>query len=142
MVLYHSPTAAADKDIIIHLIAHFLFLDTGLPCTVKEFTSAYVDLIKDLFPLAEFLPGTEKLLEHLWRSGVPAAVATSSTRKGFEVSEMLAPSLSLDLAKSLFFFLPTSQRRLDTAKSSPSSSPTWSPAPTRRSRKESRLQVR
>ncbi len=35
---------------------------------------------------ADFLPGAERLLQHLKKHSVPCCVATSSTQKGFDVN--------------------------------------------------------
>lgn len=49
-----------------------------LPITVEEFEAEMHRSHLELFPSAPLMPGVERLVGHLHRSGVPIAVATSS----------------------------------------------------------------
>eukprot|EP00899_Mesostigma_viride_P018774 jgi/Mesvir1/26899/Mv20627-RA.1 len=52
--------------------------ETGLPLTPEEYLRKREAIQDELWPTAELMPGAGRLLEHLFRKGVPAALATSS----------------------------------------------------------------
>ena len=56
-----------------------------LPLSVPEYLEARKQMLNELFPQAEPLPGAVRLSRHLHRRGVPMAVATSSDRHHFEL---------------------------------------------------------
>uniref|UniRef100_A0A131YQD2 pseudouridine 5'-phosphatase n=1 Tax=Rhipicephalus appendiculatus TaxID=34631 RepID=A0A131YQD2_RHIAP len=56
-----------------------------LPLTVEELEAELHQMHRELFPTAQLMPGAERLVSHLQRSGVPIAVATSSKRDSFEL---------------------------------------------------------
>jgi len=56
-----------------------------LPLTPLEYLAERTVLLEKLFPLAEPLPGAERLTRHLARHQIPQAVATSSDRRHFEL---------------------------------------------------------
>ncbi|KAL1473390.1 hypothetical protein MTO96_038717, partial [Rhipicephalus appendiculatus] len=56
-----------------------------LPLTVEELEAELHQMHRELFPMAQLMPGAERLVNHLQRSGVPIAVATSSKRDSFEL---------------------------------------------------------
>lgn len=55
----------------------------GLPITPAEYLVARQEMLDELFPQAEPMPGAVRLTEHLHRHGVLQAVATSSDRRHF-----------------------------------------------------------
>ena len=55
----------------------------GLPMTPAEYLAARQEMLDELFPQAEPMPGAVRLTRHLHRHGVPLAVATSSDRRHF-----------------------------------------------------------
>jgi len=57
----------------------------GLPLSPEEYLEARAVVLEHLFPQAEPMPGAVRLTEHLYRSGVPQAVATSSDRRHFDL---------------------------------------------------------
>jgi pseudouridine 5'-phosphatase len=56
-----------------------------LPMSVAEYLDARRQLLEELFPQAEPLPGAVRLTRHLHRIGIPQAIATSSDRRNFEL---------------------------------------------------------
>jgi len=56
-----------------------------LPLTVPQYLEARKQLLAELFPRSEPLPGAVHLTQHLHRAGIPQAVATSSDRHHFEL---------------------------------------------------------
>jgi len=65
--------------------ANVLISVLQLPMSVPEYLEARKNLLAELFPQAEPLPGAVRLTTHLHRAGVPQAVATSSDRHNFEL---------------------------------------------------------
>ncbi len=65
--------------------ANVLINALQLPMSVPEYLEARKNLLAELFPQAEPLPGAVRLTTHLHRAGVPQAVATSSDRHNFEL---------------------------------------------------------
>ncbi len=59
-----------------------------MPITYEEFEQMYGQKIKVVLPEAEFMPGALKLLKHLKKHNIPAAVATSSSKIGYAVSKL------------------------------------------------------
>jgi len=57
----------------------------GLPMTPEEYLVERQSILDELFPLAEPMPGAVRLTEHLHRSAIPLAVATSSDRPHFHL---------------------------------------------------------
>ena len=61
-----------------------VFVDLlGLPLTPEEYLEARQSVLEELFPQAEPMPGAVRLTEHLHRSSIPQAVATSSSRRHY-----------------------------------------------------------
>jgi HAD superfamily hydrolase (TIGR01509 family) len=56
-----------------------------LPITAEEYLIEREQLLRELFPSSEPMPGAIALVEHLHRHGVPQAVATSSDRLLFDI---------------------------------------------------------
>jgi pseudouridine-5'-monophosphatase len=57
----------------------------GLPLSVPEYLEARRGMLDELFPETEPMPGAVRLSRHLYRHGIPMAVATSSDRRHFEL---------------------------------------------------------
>jgi pseudouridine-5'-monophosphatase len=63
-----------------------LFLEHyRLPLTVPEYLHVRKGILERLFPLAEPLPGADRLTRHLHRNSVPQAVASSSDRHYYDL---------------------------------------------------------
>jgi len=56
-----------------------------LPYTGQEYLALCTDKLHKLFPECQLMPGVEKLVRHLHEKGIPIAVATSSSRKVFDI---------------------------------------------------------
>jgi len=56
-----------------------------LPLAWEEYYALAQEQYKILMPNANFMPGAERLVKHLYKNKVPIAVATSSTRDSFEL---------------------------------------------------------
>jgi pseudouridine-5'-monophosphatase len=56
-----------------------------LPISVPGYLEARKQMLNELFPQAEPMPGAVRLSQHLHRSGIPIAVATSSDHHHFEL---------------------------------------------------------
>ena len=56
-----------------------------LPITAEEYLAERNDRLKEGFAKCDAMPGAESLIRHLHDSGIPIAVATSSTRELFEI---------------------------------------------------------
>uniref|UniRef100_A0A0G4HQB6 Uncharacterized protein n=1 Tax=Chromera velia CCMP2878 TaxID=1169474 RepID=A0A0G4HQB6_9ALVE len=61
--------------------------------SVEEFNERRFKIQYELFPTSKPLPGIERLLSLLHKSGVPIAIATSSHKKGFELKTSHLPDL-------------------------------------------------
>ncbi|RZC75168.1 hypothetical protein C5167_050647 [Papaver somniferum] len=53
--------------------------------TAEQFLINREDMLLNLFPTSELMPGASRLINHLEEHGVPIAVATSSHKKYFEL---------------------------------------------------------
>ena len=60
----------------------------NLPLTIDEYLAARNKLLYPLYPTAQALPGTRELIQHLAIHKIPQAIASSSTRKHFEMKMM------------------------------------------------------
>ena len=60
----------------------------NLPLTIDEYLAARNKLLYPLYPTAQALPGTRELIQHLAKHKIPQAIASSSTRKHFEMKMM------------------------------------------------------
>jgi HAD superfamily hydrolase (TIGR01509 family) len=69
-------------DAAAWLIASF---DPPLPLSPAELLAQRDALLADLFPKAKIMPGAVKLVSHLRAVGLPAAVATSSHARHFQL---------------------------------------------------------
>jgi pseudouridine-5'-monophosphatase len=56
-----------------------------LPITPDEYLESRRQLLEELFPQAEPMPGAVRLTRHLHRHGIPQAIASSSDRRHFEL---------------------------------------------------------
>lgn len=56
-----------------------------LPYTGEEYLDICTKQLHKLFPECQLMPGVEKLVRHLHAMGIPIAVATSSSRKVFDI---------------------------------------------------------
>jgi pseudouridine 5'-phosphatase len=56
-----------------------------LPITVSEYLELRRQMLEELFPQAEPMPGAVRLTRHLNTIGIPQAVASSSDRRHFEL---------------------------------------------------------
>jgi pseudouridine 5'-phosphatase len=56
-----------------------------LPITPDEYLQERVSMLAALFPTAQPMPGARRVTEHLARHGIPQAVASSSSRRDFEL---------------------------------------------------------
>lgn len=65
--------------------AKILVESLPLPMTPEEYLETRKHLLEELFPLAEPMPGAVRLTRHLYRHGIPQAVASSSDRRHFEL---------------------------------------------------------
>ena len=54
-----------------------------LPITIDDYLQQRYDLVTDLYPTAQPLPGAKILTEHFAAHGIPQAIATSSIRQRF-----------------------------------------------------------
>ena len=68
-------TAPDSAQIMIDLL--------GLPLTPNDYLHQRYELVTDLYPTAQPLPGAKFLTEHFAAHGIPQAIATSSTRQRF-----------------------------------------------------------
>eukprot|EP00271_Cylindrocystis_brebissonii_P001255 TRINITY_DN11577_c0_g1_i1.p1 TRINITY_DN11577_c0_g1~~TRINITY_DN11577_c0_g1_i1.p1 ORF type:complete len:232 (+),score=24.67 TRINITY_DN11577_c0_g1_i1:376-1071(+) len=68
-----------------------LIAETGLGdvLTAEAFIKEREDMLHDLFPTSQLMPGAERLVRHLHGHRIPMAVATSSHRKHFELKTTL-----------------------------------------------------
>lgn len=57
----------------------------GLPLTDSEFITMVRAEQRKEFPQTELMPGAQALVDHLYRTGVPMAVATSSKRATYQI---------------------------------------------------------
>lgn len=51
----------------------------------EEFVKEREEMLHKLFPTCQLMPGAERLLKHLVKSGVPVCVATSSHQRHFDL---------------------------------------------------------
>jgi pseudouridine-5'-monophosphatase len=56
-----------------------------LPIKPEDYLRERESMLAELFPSAKAMPGARRLTEHLFRHGIPQAVATSSHRRDFEL---------------------------------------------------------
>jgi len=56
-----------------------------LPISPDEYLRERVSMLAALFPTAQAMPGARRLTEHFSRHGIPQAVASSSSRRDFEL---------------------------------------------------------
>jgi pseudouridine-5'-monophosphatase len=65
--------------------ARILTETLDLPISPDEYLRQRAEMLVELFPRAEPMPGAERLTRHLHRHHIPQAVATSSDRRYFEL---------------------------------------------------------
>lgn len=65
--------------------ARIIVDNLNLPLTIDEYLAARNKLLYPLYPTAQALPGTRELIQHLSKHKIPQAIASSSTRKHFEM---------------------------------------------------------
>ena len=58
--------------------------DLSLPLTPDEYLALLDEEYPKVFPLVNMLPGVERLLDHLHKSKIPMAIASSSKKVSFE----------------------------------------------------------
>lgn len=75
--------------------AEILIAATGLEgkITPQEFVERREEILDELFPTSKLMPGAERLVRHLHKSGVGIAVATSSHRRHFDAKTQQHSSL-------------------------------------------------
>lgn len=56
-----------------------------LSITVQTFEDKLVPIYQEVFPKCNFMPGAERLLQHLKKSNVPIALATSSSQESSDL---------------------------------------------------------
>lgn len=56
-----------------------------IPMTVQEWLTETKKQYEILFPDSEVMPGARRLIEHLHKNNIPIALATSSTKEGYEL---------------------------------------------------------
>ncbi|CDP02979.1 unnamed protein product [Coffea canephora] len=61
--------------------------ETGIndKLTAEDFLVQREDMLRDMFPTSELMPGASRLIRHLHANGVPICVATGSHRRHFEL---------------------------------------------------------
>eukprot|EP00252_Welwitschia_mirabilis_P026447 TRINITY_DN868_c0_g1_i1.p1 TRINITY_DN868_c0_g1~~TRINITY_DN868_c0_g1_i1.p1 ORF type:complete len:235 (+),score=58.26 TRINITY_DN868_c0_g1_i1:224-928(+) len=61
--------------------------ENGLEGTLspEEFIIEREDMLQNMFPESELMPGVERLIKHLYRHQIPMAVATSTHQRHFEL---------------------------------------------------------
>ncbi|CAG0881417.1 unnamed protein product, partial [Darwinula stevensoni] len=59
-----------------------------LPITPEEYLKEMSHVQVELFPSAQLLPGAERLVRHLFKKGVPCAIATSSAKVPFDLKTL------------------------------------------------------
>ena len=57
----------------------------GLPYSPEEYLETFEKELEAKFPTCDLLPGADRLIRHLHARGVPMAVATSSSKKMFQL---------------------------------------------------------
>jgi pseudouridine-5'-monophosphatase len=64
-------------------LARRVISDLQIPIPPEQYIRETIEIQETLFPGAKLLPGAEKLINHLVKSGVPIALATSSPRDSY-----------------------------------------------------------
>ncbi|MDJ0704643.1 MAG: HAD-IA family hydrolase [Leptolyngbyaceae cyanobacterium MO_188.B28] len=64
--------------------AQILINRLDLPITIDDYLQQRYELVTDLYPTAQPLPGAKILTEHFAAHGIPQAIATSSIRQRFD----------------------------------------------------------
>ncbi|WOL17049.1 bifunctional riboflavin kinase/FMN phosphatase-like [Canna indica] len=59
--------------------------DYGLPMSAEEYSEAIMPLYQERWPQARTLPGSNRLIRHLHKHGIPLALASNSIRKHIEI---------------------------------------------------------
>uniref|UniRef100_A0A5B6ZZY0 glycerol-1-phosphatase n=1 Tax=Davidia involucrata TaxID=16924 RepID=A0A5B6ZZY0_DAVIN len=61
--------------------------ETGISdsLTAEEFLVEREEMLQNMFPTSELMPGASRLIRHLYANGVPICVATGSHRRHFEL---------------------------------------------------------
>lgn len=60
----------------------------NLPFTTDEYIEIHESHAKEMMPTAELLPGVERLIRHLHAEKIPIALATGSSKSGFDLKTM------------------------------------------------------
>ncbi|XP_026332384.1 pseudouridine-5'-phosphatase-like isoform X2 [Hyposmocoma kahamanoa] len=60
--------------------ANKIIRELNIPLTEKEFTQECNKIYEAVFPSVKLMPGAQKLAQHLYKKGVPLAIATSSSQ--------------------------------------------------------------
>ncbi|KAL3280615.1 hypothetical protein HHI36_003852 [Cryptolaemus montrouzieri] len=76
---YHLKILGCNSDVI----NEFFVDQLGLPLSYKEFQDMKEEEMAALVPTCSFMPGAQKLVEHLHKHKIPIAVATSSGQQSF-----------------------------------------------------------
>jgi pseudouridine-5'-monophosphatase len=56
-----------------------------LPITPEQYLEELRDLYPVVFAHVSYMPGAKKLISHFHKEGIPQAIATSSTKNGYEL---------------------------------------------------------
>ncbi|KAG9291880.1 hypothetical protein G9A89_012165 [Geosiphon pyriformis] len=73
--------------------AEILIRETGADLTPQEYLKERNEKQSEKFPFCKPLPGVMRLVKHLKKHNIPMVVATSSSRKNFEIKSKNHPEL-------------------------------------------------
>lgn len=59
--------------------------EIGLPLTVDQYIKELEPIYSEVFQNVDFMPGAVRLIQHLHKHKVPQAIATSSSRRNFDI---------------------------------------------------------
>lgn len=67
------------------VVAKIVINDLDLPLTPEEYIEQLNEEYPKVFSLCQFMPGVERLLQHLKKHNIPMAIATSSKQSSFDL---------------------------------------------------------
>lgn len=67
--------------------AHVFVEETGIvdSLSAEDFLVEREEMLRNMFPTSELMPGADRLIRHLHQNGIPICVATGSHRRHFEL---------------------------------------------------------